>query len=346
MSRMLALTAAVLWALVGCSSPEPAPAPTTTTPATVTTTSPSPDPTTELPPPPPPLWPLSGVPMEDPSRADVSPVIGVKVENSGPARPWVGLSSADVVFVEMVEAGLTRFHAVFHSRVPEVVEPVRSLRPMDAAILGQWDGTLLASGGQPAFISRVESVVGLRTNDRGDAGFHRDSTRRAPHNVYVRMSEIVPSLPVSGEVKPLAAYGETPSTAAGAPGAVLRVDYPSARSRWEFSPDGVYLRSDGGTPSVEADGTRISARNVLVLDVTTRNTGLFDSVGNPVPETVLTGSGTLHLFSGGRVVQGSWSKGADDEPFVLVDGAGSLLVLAPGTTWVELLPERGVAAWE
>lgn len=343
MSRMLALTAAVLWVLVGCSSPAPAPAPTT--PATATTTSPSADPTTELPPP---LWPLRGNPMEDPTRADVSPVIGVKVENSGAARPWVGLSAADVVFVEMVEAGLTRFHAVFHSRVPEVVEPVRSLRPMDAAILGQWDGTLLASGGQPAFISRVESVVGLRTHDRGDPGFHRDSARRAPHNVYVRMSEIVPSLPPSGDVRPLAAYAETPSTAGGPPGTVIRVDYPGARSVWEYSPDvvGTYLRSDGGTPSLEADGTRISARNVLVLDVTTRDTGLFDPVGNPVPETVLTGSGTLHLFSGGRVVQGSWSKGGDDEPFALVDGTGSPLVLAPGTTWVELLPERGEATWQ
>lgn len=293
------------------------------------------------------MWPLTGTPVEDPARARVSPVVGVKVENSGPARPWVGLAAADVVFVEMVEAGLTRFHAVYHSRLPEIVEPVRSLRPMDAAILGQWNGTLLASGGQGPFISRVEGVVGLRTQDRGDAGFHRDGGRPAPHNVYVRMSEVLPSLPAPGEVRPLALFGESPSTDGGAPATLLRVAYPGARSVWEYSPDaGAYLRSDSGTASVEADGTRISARNVLLLDVTTRNTGLLDPVGSPVPETVLNGSGSLHLFTGGRLVEGRWSKGADDEPFALTDGAGGPLVLSPGTTWVELLPERGQADWE
>ena len=34
------------------------------------------------------------------------------------------------------------------------------------------------------------------------------------------------------------------------------------------------------------------------------------------------------------------------EPFVLLDDAGAPLVLAPGTTWVELLPERGEATWQ
>ncbi|MCA1782940.1 MAG: DUF3048 C-terminal domain-containing protein [Dermatophilaceae bacterium] len=161
------------------------------------------------------------------------------------------------------------------------------------------------------------------------------------------MAEILPSLPASGDVRPLARYGETTTTTGGPPANLIRVAYPGARSVWEYSPDaGAYLRSDSGTASVEADGTRISARNVLLLDVATRDTGTRDSVGNPVPETVLDGSGGLHLFSGGLLVQGSWSKGADDEPFVLTDSAGEPLVLSPGNTWVELLPERGEAAWE
>lgn len=344
MKRLLALIAAVLMVLAACSSPEPepepAPEPTTTTPTV--------EPTTEPPPPPPdPTWPLTGVTAPSADLPTTSPVVGVKVENSGPARPWVGLSSADLVFVEMVESGMTRFHAVYHSSVPEKILPVRSLRPMDAAILGQWNGTLFASGGQPAFIARVESVVGLRTHDRGDPGFRRVSSRRAPHNVSLTLSEVLPSLPAAGEVPPLAEYDETTSAAGGGSGAVLRVDYPGARSVWEYVPDAQgYQRSDNGTPSVEADGTRIVTRNVLVLDVTTRDTGLRDPVGSPVPETVLTGSGTLHLFTGGSVVSGTWSKGGDGDPFVLTDEAGGPLVLAPGKTWIELLPERGAKSWE
>lgn len=337
MRRWLALVAAALLALPGCASPEPEPV--------VTPSSPTVEPTTEQPEDV--TWPLTGVALSDPDLARTSPVIGVKVENSGPARPWVGLAAADLVFVEMVEGGMTRFHAVYQSQVPETIMPVRSLRPMDAAILGPWNATLLASGGQAVFIARVETVVELRTADRGDPGFHRDRSRRAPHNVYVATGEIVPTLPESGEVVPFAEYDEvSPSTLGGEAAREVRVVYPGARSMWEYrTGDGTYARSDDGTPSVEVDGTRVFAHNVLLLQVTTRDTGRVDPAGNPVPETVLTGSGRLHLVTGGRVVAGTWSKGGDEDPFVLTDSAGEPLVLTPGTTWVELVPERATATW-
>ncbi|HZK04288.1 MAG TPA: DUF3048 domain-containing protein, partial [Actinomycetaceae bacterium] len=297
------------------------------------------------------LWPLTGEVVGDPARLGETPVVGIKVENTTAARPWVGLNRADVVFVEMVEAGLTRFHAVYQSDVPAVVGPVRSLRPMDAAILGPWNGTLLASGGAGSFIARVESAVALQTQDRGDAGFYRDNqsfgARRAPHNVFVDMETILPSLRPAGEVPQLAEFGESPSTTGGAPANLVSVTYPGARSVWEYSPEsGAYLRWDNGTESVETDGTRISARNVLILDVTTRDTGALDAARNPVPETILSGSGNLHMFMGGQVVQGTWSKGGDKEPFVLTTASGEPLVLSPGSSWIELLPERGQANWE
>src|SRR5690606_521307 len=74
-------------------------------------------------------WPLTGV-----STAEVAdrPAMNVKIENSAAARPQTGLGSADVVWEEMVEGGITRLVAVFHSQVPETLGPIRSLRPMDA----------------------------------------------------------------------------------------------------------------------------------------------------------------------------------------------------------------------
>ncbi|MDO5495972.1 MAG: DUF3048 domain-containing protein, partial [bacterium] len=291
-------------------------------------------------------WPLTGLPLEDPA-AVANPVVGIKVENSGPARPWIGLAGADLVFVEMVEGGVTRFHAVYHSQFPEIVGPVRSLRPMDAAILGQWDGTLLASGGQPQFIARVESAVGLRTLDRGDVGFYRQSGRRAPHNVMADMTSIVPTLPASTEILPIASYGEEPSSLGGAPAVTAHMTYPGTRSVWTFDPEsGVYFRTDAGSPSVDVDGTQMSAKNVLVLRVQTQNTGALDPGGAPVPETILSGAGELVYFQGGAVATGTWSKGGDNDPFELTDAEGNPLVLAPGITWIELLPVQGSLSWE
>ena len=65
-----------------------------------------PTPTTPAPttPAPPAVCPLSGVRSRVPQR----PALAVKVENLPAARPQTGLSWADIVYEEPVEAGITR----------------------------------------------------------------------------------------------------------------------------------------------------------------------------------------------------------------------------------------------
>ena len=63
----------------------------------------------------------------EPVRA-LKPVLAVKIDNIVDARPQTGLQSADLVYVIPVEGGLTRFMAVYSSRVPSVVGPTRSTR--------------------------------------------------------------------------------------------------------------------------------------------------------------------------------------------------------------------------
>jgi hypothetical protein len=73
---------------------------------------------------------------------------------------------------------------------------------------------------------------------------------------------------------------------------------------------GTWLRSEGGTPAVVRSGARLAATNVVVLRVTLVDTGTRDPAGNPVPETVLTGSGEALVATGGKTVKGTWTKGA------------------------------------
>ena len=62
-------------------------------------------------------------------------VIAVKVENIAAARPQVGLSLADITFVEEVEGAQTRLIAVYHTRFPKRLGPVRSARSTDVELL-------------------------------------------------------------------------------------------------------------------------------------------------------------------------------------------------------------------
>jgi hypothetical protein len=72
--------------------------------------------------------------------------------------------------------------------------------------------------------------------------------------------------------------------------------------------------------------------------VTVVNTAARDAAGNPVPETVLTGSGEALVLIGGSAVPATWSKPGVGDRLVLTGADGAPVVLAPGTTWVELVP--------
>lgn len=297
------------------------------------------------------VWPLTGVPTE---RVADRPAVSVKVENSAAARPQRGLGEADIVWEQLVEGGITRFVATYHSRLPDAVEPVRSVRPMDPAIVAPLDGVLAFSGGQAAFIAAVQRY-GTQTliNDDGDPGFVRDPYRPVPHNVIgdVRTFAAQADGGRTSPPPPQFAYartrGDGTATARGTRARTVDVRFsPAQRTVWTWAGDDRrYLRSEGAVPSVAADGARHGARNVVVLETEVFLTSFRDPAGARVPEHRLGGrSGRGTLLSGGRAVPVRWSKKDHRSPVVLRTKDGTEALLEPGTTWIELVP-RGSGSW-
>ncbi|SNS89340.1 Protein of unknown function [Geodermatophilus pulveris] len=296
------------------------------------------------PPPPPPVrWPLTGV---DSAGADVArPALAVKVENSAAARPQTGLGAADVVWEEVVEGGISRYVAVYHSTLPPAVGPVRSVRPMDPAIAGPLRGLFAFSGGQKPFVEAT-GAAGLQVLKPGIDGFYRIPERVAPHNTYVDPAALVAQADPAHAAAPpaqfaVAAPGEQPTAvAAGTPAGLLDLRLSRvATPRWTWSaPDGAWLRAEGSTPAVGADGAVLRAANVVVLRVDVVDTRFVDSAGNPVPETVMVGGGEALVATGGKAVPATWRKASVGEPVVLTGADGQPVRLAEGSTWVELVP--------
>jgi len=85
-----------------------------------------------------PRHPLTGVELG--STVVSGPSVAVKIDNTSSGRPQVGIASADIVYEELVEGGVTRYLAVFHTTIPDEVGPVRSGRPQDAGIVPSYDG--------------------------------------------------------------------------------------------------------------------------------------------------------------------------------------------------------------
>ena len=49
------------------------------------------------------------------------------------------------------------------------------------------------------------------------------------------------------------------------------------------------------------------------------------------------------MSSGRSTVHASWSKGSREAPIRLVDDTGTVVRLAPGNSWIELVPLSGDA---
>ena len=324
---------ALLSAAAACTD-EPEAQPTPTPTRTVTEPTPSPTPTPE------PVWPLTGLPAAD-GIAD-RPALVVKIDNTAAASPQVGLSAADLVVEELVEGGLTRLAAVYHSQLPDAVAPVRSIRTSDIGIVLPTGGALVASGGARRVL-RAMDEAGVTVATEGAAGFSRDGRRPSLYSVTVDLGELLTELDnlEPPDVPYLAWAGPGDEPPPGEPATTVTARFSGARATvWDWTDGGWHRRDD-----LAAEGDEFVADTILVLRVAIRDAGYTDPAGNFVPETVLEGSGDAVLFTNGSAVEGTWSKPSADSPFTLDGAGGEPLAVPAGRTWIELVPEDGDVGW-
>lgn len=318
--------------LVGCTPEGPMPAPSPT-PSYVSS---------YVPPPAYGIAPLTGEQIE--VGALTSPSLAAKVDNHPDARPQVGLERSDIVFEELVEGGLTRYVAVWHSDVPDIIGPVRSIRPMDPDIISPLGGIVAYSGGQDRFVQmmRATPVYNAIHGQRDtDATFFRGSNADAPHNVLVKAPEVIAQhLDLAAPVQqfPFAeSIAAATATKEGSPTSGIAMRFGSASTpSWTWDAAGQrWLRfQTGGAADTDSAGAQLSATNVVVLRVPVQ-------VIQSIPTTQLIGSGEAWISTGGATVQATWSKASMTAPIRMLDINGVAVRLAPGNTWVELVPLGG-----
>ncbi len=134
--------------------------------------------------------PLTGLPVKQPSLARP---IAVMINNAPAARPQSGLAQADMVYEVLAEGGITRLIAVYQSYHGDVtIGPVRSIRPYLIGI-GESVGALLVhAGGSPEAYSILQQGKKEHLDEitNASAPFWRDSSRKAPHNLYTNEEKL------------------------------------------------------------------------------------------------------------------------------------------------------------
>ncbi len=345
----------------------PSPSPTAASPsaaaatarpaALVATAAPTPTPT-----PTPVYWPLTGIRAEDGAKTKRRP-LNVRLPNDPAGRPHVGISKADVVFEMIVEGGITRYSAIYHSQDPKTVGPVRSYRFSDLHITQMLRGALVASGAtieeRDAVTNSIRAGNMVSVDAERKAGpYYRVAGRPGPNNLFVDLDLARVAVNEQGggdpvDVPPLEFFtslehdvtGGGFKTSTEAAKVTIPLRDPATYTYDEGSRG--YRRSQAGTRTVDPNGNvAILARNVIVIHTDYWETSVIQDIfGSKGLDYRMTGGGKATIFRDGRRADGTWKRDGVLDQFAFRDAGGEQILLNPGQTWVYfLLPTVAVTS--
>ncbi|MFZ5950827.1 MAG: DUF3048 domain-containing protein [Candidatus Rifleibacteriota bacterium] len=271
--------------------------------------------------------------------------LAVMIENHNKARPQSGLINAEIVYEIPVEGGITRFMALF-LHTPGILGPVRSCREyfVDRAI--EVSALYVHCGGSPmgyAYISK--SKINSIDEIKHGKPFFRDNTRKAPHNLYTKGTELVKymagSIPMKLPQKPVPLnYGPVPSIG-DKPGQELKIRYHgNYKMNYKFK-NGVYERFMNGEKHTDRESGRQIAPKTVILQ--TANMKTIDAAGRQ--EISFIGSGPAMVFYGGRMLETTWKKSSASGMTDYFDRNGKKVVFdQTGAVWIQVVsPSLNVA---
>ncbi|MCD0448979.1 DUF3048 domain-containing protein [Actinocorallia sp. API 0066] len=316
-------------AVAACGGKPESPAPTTPpTPTPEPTPTPTPTPTG-----------LDYHPFTGGGKGLRNRVLAVKIDNTGPALPQLGLRSADIVYVEQVEGGQTRLMAVFCSKYPERVGPIRSARISDLHLLSQFSRPALAFSGVQGKMKpeiRAASLIDV-SEDNGPRGYLRYTGRYAPYNLFGDVKALLRRAPKAGRAKDIG-FRFGPAPAGGRKLKQFTARWPAATLTFRWSaPHRRWLLYRNGVPSRAAEGGIQGGRTIVIQYVKTRRSRYHDFLGAYTPYLRVTGNGRALVLRDGKAYKCTWSRPTEREGTVFTTADGERMTFARGQVWVVLV---------
>ena len=286
---------------------------------------------------------LTGLPADE--ALDSTPAVVVKVSNNDDRSlaALVGLDRADIVIEERIEDRATRFAAIFHSDLPELVGPVRSARTTDVDLMRNlgtpilvFSGANIAVLGEIRDLSREGGVVPV-VNDDSETYHYRDADYPAPDNLFTDPTLVSTDFAeAAGAALPVLTFrdAESDTRSASIDGTGVTIEGRDIVS-FVHHDDLGYVRVQDGAIHVTREGIPLTATNVVVMQVAyVANADDAQSV-----DAVTTGSGVASVLIDGRRWEGTWERESAAEPYSFFDRNGVEVLLEPGTTWLTLVPQ-------
>lgn len=265
---------------------------------------------------------------------DASPLV-VKIDNVRAARPHTGLNAADIVYVEEVEAGLSRLMAVYAQKLPKVVGPVRSARESDLELLRQFYRPALAfSGAQGKLMPLINRApLQAKPPEKAAGAYFRDGKRPSPHNLYLRPHKLMPSAPGTDALTTGFRFGAAPAGGKAEASRTVRYKLAKFTFTWSGSQDR-WLVSMDGKAARTTDGKRVTAGTVVVQYVKVRRSAFHDALGHNTPYTETVGSGRAKVLRDGRAYDVNWKRPKATSGTTFTTRHGKPMNFQHGQVWV------------
>ena len=309
------------------------------------------------------LNPLTGLAPSDSSLLERRP-LAIKVANYPRyVRPQSGLTLADTVFEYYIEAGLTRFIAVFYGNDSEWVGPVRSGRYFDEHIQRMYHAYLVFKFADPRELNYFQGsdfsnflvvptigscppfrLLPTRNIEAYNNSYFNtilwddcvaqaglENQRPAIRSGF--FSEVVPQSDLLG-IQMFTYYSvDSYNYWLYRPETQQYVRYQEIDDTRDDKPESYDVLMDAVT------ATAVHASNVIVLMAPHTFSNTFDQE-DEVFQIDLTGSGEAYVFRDGLGIMARWSRTDKDQPLLLSGLNGAPLYLRPGITFYEVIGAR------
>jgi hypothetical protein len=277
------------------------------------------------------------------------PVLVVKIDDTRASHPQIGLEDADLVYIEQVEGGLTRLAAVFSSKIPTRIGPVRSSRVSDIELLAQYGRVGFAySGAQSKFrpVLAAANLENLSAERNSPEIFTTDPTRVQPFAMVLRADLLLQLTADRGitlaESKSMGwKFGGAPE--GGRAVSDIRLTWPASAYEAVWSKkENRWLLSFQGQPNIADSGVQLGASTLVIQKVLITPSIYKDKVGGVTPFSATVGTGTGYIARNGKIFPATWNRPTAESGTTWTNQAGDEIPFEKGQIWVALIDREPV----
>ena len=277
------------------------------------------------------------------------PTIVVKLDDTTYAHPQVGLSSADVVYIEQVEGGLTRLAAVFASKIPSILGPVRSARISDVELLAQYGRVGFAYSGDQKLMRPVIAAANLSdlgANSYGPNYYANDPARIAPYAMMVKLPDLLSKAKSQGLVLAQSKsmgwkFGNQPATLEMIK--TVHIPWPASSydAQWSNN-ENRWLLTHNGKIDTDETGFQLGPKTLVIQIVSITDSIYHDKVGGITPFSATVGNGKCYLLRNGGYAPCLWNRSNPESGTEFTDLTGQPIYFERGQIWFALTSKEPI----